>query len=200
MSVNVSITTLAVISVDRFFAVVHPLRPGCSARTAVVTMTVVWTLSVLSSLPTAIAFRVIMIPNDDESPAAVSTDGVDVTAAAAAAVATAATAMSGEKPFCFPQFPTVLDVMETSTVYCLYLVAVQYFLPLVIISFAYCRIMHKIWFAKAPGSAMDARDRLMNKNKKKVGRLLLFRALAGTKVQAVNKYYYTLTSDIQNFF
>jgi len=47
-------------------------------------------------------------------------------------------------------------------------VVVQYFLPLCVISVAYARIMYRVWFSKAPGSALDGRDKMMNKNKKKV--------------------------------
>ena len=47
-----------------------------------------------------------------------------------------------------------------------YLVVVQYFLPLCVISVAYARIMYRVWFSKAPGSALDGRDKIMNKNKK----------------------------------
>ena len=54
--------------------------------------------------------------------------------------------------------------------YQLYLVIVQYFLPLIIISYAYIRIMRKVWMSNAPGAAMDTRDQIMNRNKTKVSR------------------------------
>lgn len=145
LSVNVSISTLAVISIDRFFAVVHPLRPGWSARTAVIIMGVVWILGLTSSVPTAVAHSVIWIP-----------DGLNPTSL---------------KPYCYPDYPKT-DGIDVSQLYGLYLVIAQYFLPLLVISYAYCRIMYRIWFAKAPGSALDVRDKIMNKNKKKVSRLL----------------------------
>lgn len=142
LSVNVSIITLTLIAVDRYFAVVHPLRPKCQSRLAGTVMTVVWIFSVLSSIPTAVVFRVAYVPSG----------------------------RGRLKPFCRPLYPHLAGV-DLGHVYRLYLVAVQYFLPLLIITGAYARIIREIWMAQAPGSAMDARDRLLNRNKRKVSRL-----------------------------
>ena len=54
LTVNVSIVTLAVISVDRYFAVIHPLRPRCTRTAATVVMSVVWTFGLASALPSAV--------------------------------------------------------------------------------------------------------------------------------------------------
>ena len=140
LSVNISIITLTVISIDRYFAVIHPLKPRCSSKTARLVMLVVWGFSLGSSVPVAIVFRVIYIP-----------DSIPGTT----------------KPFCAPAFPSV-NGFDLGQVYMMYITIVQYFFPLLIISFAYFRIMHTIWLTKAPGSAMDSRDAIMNRNKKKV--------------------------------
>jgi len=150
VSVNVSILTLTVISVDRYHAIVRPLKPGWTDRTASIIVAVVWAISVVSSLPAVLAFRVVWI--DDESVIPVTTT-VDATPAL--------------KPFCQPMFPVIAGT-ETSQLYVIYLVAVQYILPLGVISVAYARIMYRVWYSKAPGSAVDGRDKVMNKNKKKV--------------------------------
>ena len=143
LSVNVSIITLTVISIDRYFAVIHPLKPRCSSKTARLVMLIVWGFSLGSSVPVAIVFRVIYIPGD----------------------------LPGTtKPFCAPAFPSVND-FDLGQVYMMYVTIVQYFFPLLIISIAYFRVMHKIWLTKAPGSAMDSRDAIMNRNKKKVREL-----------------------------
>jgi len=139
LSVNVSIITLTLIAVDRYFAVVHPLRPKCQSRLAGTVMTVVWIFSVLSSIPTAVVFRVAFVP----------------------------TGRGRFKPFCRPVYPSLSGV-DLGHVYRLYLVAVQYFLPLLIITGAYVRIIREIWMTQTPGSAQDARDRLLNRNKRKV--------------------------------
>ena len=48
------------------------------------------------------------------------------------------------------------------------LVVVEYFLPLLIISFAYIRISCNLWGHKTPGESQDQRDQQLLKNKKKV--------------------------------
>ena len=143
LTVNVSIVTLTVISIDRYIAVIYPLKPRCSSRVAKVVMTVVWTFSFGSGIPAAVVFRVRQLVDLSDP--------------------------SGHKPFCYPNFP-VVNGIDLGKFYRLYTVVVQYFFPLFIICFAYFRIMHRIWGNKAPGSAMDTRDQMLNKNKRKVSR------------------------------
>lgn len=138
LTVNVSIITLTVISIDRYFAVLHPLGPRVSRRVAKIVMSVVWVFSLVSAVPVAIVFRV--RPSVEKG---------------------------FEKPFCSASFPKVYGI-DLGTVFHLYVAVVQYFLPLVIICFSYFRIMHRIWFTNAPGSAVDNRDQIMNRNKRKV--------------------------------
>ena len=142
LSVNVSIITLTLIAVDRYFAVIHPLRPKCQWRLACTVMTVVWIFSALSSVPTAMVFRVDMVP-----------DGY-----------------GRVKAFCSPVYQRFAGGAYLGQVYRLYLVILQYFLPLLIITCAYVRIIREIWLAQTPGSAQDARDRVLNRNKRKVGK------------------------------
>ena len=139
LSVNVSIITLAVISLDRYFAVIHPLKPRCSRRRAKTVMAVVWLFSLVSGIPPAIVSHVV----DTKQ------------------------ASGGTKPFCMPTYPEVLGI-NLGRVYIIYLSIVQYFLPLIIISYAYGRITHKVWLSKAPGSAVDTRDQMLNRNKRRV--------------------------------
>jgi len=150
VSVNVSILTLTVISVDRYHAIVRPLTPGWTDRTASLVVAVVWAISVVSSMPAMLAFRVVWIVDDKLIPVT-ATEGTSPPL----------------KPFCQPLYPVIGDT-DTSQLYVIYLVSVQYFLPLCVISIAYARIMYRVWCTKAPGSAVDGRDKVMNRNKKKV--------------------------------
>ena len=142
MTVNVSICTLTVISIDRYFAVMHPLKPRCSWGVARVVMVLVWLFSIGSAIPLILVFRVAIV----ETP-------------------------TTYKPFCQADFVSLFG-MDTGKFYWLYLNVVQYFFPLCIICYAYFRIMYRIWGNRAPGSAMDSRDQMLNKNKRKVSRTL----------------------------
>jgi len=162
VSVSVSIMTLVVISVDRYFAVIHPLKPLFSASMAKVTMSFIWSFSVAMGVPSAIAFRIIWITNDE--PEQVMMEWGDEYSGDVVPGAPAAATL---KPFCAPQFLRLFDV-DMGCVYRLLMAVAQYFLPLIVITYAYVRIMHRVWFSKAPGTAMDSRDQVLNRNKRKV--------------------------------
>ncbi|CAH1402232.1 unnamed protein product [Nezara viridula] len=48
------------------------------------------------------------------------------------------------------------------------LVLLQYFLPLIVISYAYARVALTLWGSTAPGNAQSDRDSNIMRNKKKV--------------------------------
>ena len=151
VSVNVSIGALVVIAVDRYCAVMRPLQARFNRRLAQVAMAVVWVVGIGASVPSAVAFRVNQVPDDDDDAmAAATTDRQQST-----------------KPFCFPQFPELAGY-DLGSVYRLVLVGIQYLLPLGVIGYAYTRVIHRIWLSEAPGTAIDARDQLRNRNKRKV--------------------------------
>jgi len=180
--VNVSVITLAVISIDRFFAVLHPLRHLFTHRSAKAVMAAVWLFSILSSAPSAIVFQVILISTDDsldeyatysssDPPLLASEDNEAMSGGASNDVRSTSDEEEGlTKPYCYPMYPKVA-VVDLGQVYRLYLALVQYFIPLFIISYAYARIIHRIWLSKAPGAPMDERDQRLHKNKKKVSHI-----------------------------
>jgi len=149
VSVNVSIGALVVIAIDRYCAVIRPLQARFNRRLAQAVMAVVWVVGIAASVPSAVAFRVKQVPDDERMAASVTTD------------------RQLTKPFCYPTFP-VIGGLDLGHVYRLFLVGVQYLLPLCVICYAYSRVIHRIWLNEAPGIAMDARDQLRNRNKRKV--------------------------------
>jgi len=68
VSVSVSVLALVVVSVDRYIAVIHPLRRRLSARVAAAVMLGVWLVGVASGLPAAVVFRVVSVPGDRGPP------------------------------------------------------------------------------------------------------------------------------------
>ncbi|KAF4531727.1 hypothetical protein B566_EDAN008940 [Ephemera danica] len=69
----------------------------------------------------------------------------------------------GTKPFCFSLNLT----KEEMTVYRRLLVALQYFVPLCVISAVYARMGLRLWGSRAPGNAENLRDANLLRNKKR---------------------------------
>ncbi|XP_074647741.1 neuromedin-K receptor-like isoform X2 [Tubulanus polymorphus] len=145
VTVTVSILTLTVISIDRYFAVLHPLKPRVSKTTAKVVIILIWIFALVSGTPWAAFSKVIYI-TDDAKP-------------------------GFKKPFCDFRFSD--SVSHLQKVYSVYMTSVQYFVPLSVITCAYARIGWRIWGSKAPGSAVDQRDQIINQNKRKVIKMLI---------------------------
>ncbi|CAG5133550.1 unnamed protein product, partial [Candidula unifasciata] len=135
ISVNVSIFTLTVIAVDRYIAVIHPFKAGCSKRSAAIIISVIWTVGIGVAVPVQQFYWVEYIPENNAL-----------------------------TPLCSLHTP---DGWTWFSLYynCL-LVCVQYLLPLVVITFCYCRIAWHIWGARRPGAQVNNEDiRCRNKRK-----------------------------------
>ncbi|CAH1794855.1 unnamed protein product [Owenia fusiformis] len=139
LSVNISVFSLAVIAVDRYRAVLHPLKPKCSSVTFRVVTIVLWVVGIGSVLPYAIFFRITYIQEKNSLES---------------------------KPFCKPFWPESIPWFPKY--YHIYMIVAQYGIPLIIISFAYFRIGCHIFLSKTPGFAVDRRDEIINRNKKKL--------------------------------
>ena len=137
VSVCVSVFTLTVISIDRYIAVIYPLKAGFKERVAAVVLAFIWIFSCASSVPDALYLYVTMEQENR---------------------------YGDMKPFCSAHWPS----QEFGKYYHLYLLLVQYLVPLVIINFSYFRIVHRIWGNKPPGYGLDRRDNIRARNKKKV--------------------------------
>ncbi|XP_064620038.1 neuropeptide Y receptor type 2-like isoform X1 [Lineus longissimus] len=142
MTVNVSIFTLMILAIDRYFAVIHPLKPRVSKQIAKIAIAITWTFAILSGLPTLFFNKVILI-QDEMHPGRM-------------------------KDFCDNIWPEVFRKMYT-----IYLVVLQYILPLSVILCAYIRVGCRVWGSKSPGFAVDSRDRIINRNKRKVIKMLI---------------------------
>lgn len=134
LSVNVSIFTLSVIAIDRYCAIMNPLKHRPTKVQVRCAIVVVWVIGGILGLPYLIAFRVVYITKD----------------------------------CLYPVCQNVVFEESTWNLYSEVLVFLQYFIPLVIISYAYARICCMLWGAKTPGNAQGLRDATVLKNKKKV--------------------------------
>ena len=57
LSVNVSVFTLTVIAIDRYVAVLYPLKAGFSKKTASLGLALIWIIGIASSLPEALYYK-----------------------------------------------------------------------------------------------------------------------------------------------
>ena len=137
LSVNISVFTLTFIAIDRYIAVIYPLKAGFKKSVAAVILIFIWVFATFSSIPRALYMKVTQITENSTGKT---------------------------KPFCHPVFPHP----EFGRYYFLYLLCIQYIVPLIIINFSYIRIAYRIWGSKAPGHYISRRDDPRSRNRKKV--------------------------------
>ena len=138
LTVCVSVFTLTVIAIDRYIAVMHPLKAGLQMKVAAFLLANIWLFGILSSLPNLVFFGVIEVPDLPFK--------------------------NQTKPFCAHAYPSK-TFMSTHV---FYLFFVQYLLPLLVISYTYFRIVFKIWGTKPPGQHLDSQESARTRNRKKV--------------------------------
>ena len=68
VTVFMSSFTLVAISLDRYSAIVHPLRPKMTKRQACIVISVIWVLSILIPLPTGITSKVHKYVENESAP------------------------------------------------------------------------------------------------------------------------------------
>ncbi|XP_022290640.2 RYamide receptor-like [Crassostrea virginica] len=143
LTVCVSVFTLTVIAIDRYIAVMHPLKAGLQMKVAAFLLANIWLFGILSSLPNLVFFGVIEVPDLPFK--------------------------NQTKPFCAHAYPSK-TFMSTHV---FYLFFVQYLLPLLVISYTYFRIVFKIWGTKPPGQHLDSQESARTRNRKKVVKMLI---------------------------
>lgn len=138
LTVCVSVFTLAIIAIDRYIAVMRPLKAGIKMKVATFVLVNTWLFGIISSLPNLLFFEVIDIPDIQFK--------------------------NQTMPFCAHAYPSKMFM----SVHVYYLSLMQYFLPLLVINFTYFRIVFKIWGTKAPGQQLEGHETTRIRNRKKV--------------------------------
>ena len=134
VAVFLSAFTLVAISLDRFVAIVYPLRRRTTKKTFLKVAALIWFLSLVVPLPTAIVSRV-------------QYDGNDTTGG-----------------LCWEVWERDSD----KYIYSIILMMLQYFIPLIVITFSNAKIGYIIWLKKTPGEAERDRDRRIASSKRRV--------------------------------
>lgn len=139
VSVFVSAYTLISISIDRYIAILYPLRLRMTKLQAKLIIVVVWIVSLITPLPTAILSRLELHP---------------------------ASTKNSETPryVCMEAWQNPQQRYH----YSMALMVLQYFFPLTVLLFTYSRIGIVVWGSKPPGEAEDGRDQRLAASKRKV--------------------------------
>ncbi|XP_035205702.1 neuropeptide receptor 22-like [Stegodyphus dumicola] len=142
LSVNVSVFSLTAIALDRYRAVMYPIKAKTVNMKAKWIIVCIWTFSAITGVPYAVALRVSMALDPDTG--------------------------TFTKPFCQN---TVVPILLWK-IYTHMLVWLQYVVPLCLISMVYVNIALKLKDPKIPGNKEDIRDNAILKNRKKVIHML----------------------------
>nr|WDS50849.1 RYamide receptor like protein [Palaemon carinicauda] len=118
ISVFVSAYTLVAVSLDRYIAIIYPLRPRITTFQAKIIIVLVWTLALLTTLPIAV-FSGLLTPDSRIY-------------------------KLYDKKVCTELWP----IDELKQFYSMALMVLQYFLPLLVMIFTYSRIAWKVWGCK----------------------------------------------------
>ncbi|XP_006638791.1 prokineticin receptor 1b [Lepisosteus oculatus] len=121
VSLYVSTNALLAIAVDRYMAIVHPLRPRMKYQTAYCLITGVWIVPILISIPSAYFATETMYPHG----------------------------LTQSKIFCAQIWPVDQEIYYRS--YFLFIFGVEFVGPVVTMAMCYARISCELWFKSVPG-------------------------------------------------
>jgi neuropeptide Y receptor len=144
VSVFISAYTLIAISIDRYIAIINPLRPRMTKLQAKMIIAGVWVVALLTPLPTALLSQLI-VPEGWSS----SSDSEE---------------SMETKSIC----TEVWTENEQRYWFSMALMILQYIFPLTVLIYTYARIARVVWGKQTPGEAEDSRDRKMAASKRKV--------------------------------
>lgn len=148
VSVTLTVNTLICLTLDKFWGLVKPLRLRMSINACKCLIGLSWLISLFVSLPIALFTKLYYISSND----------TNQTMPAEAYL-----------PQCGEQWPE--SIKSLATVYNIFLLLIQYFIPLVFLSFCYINIGIVLKTQKAPGESISGRDARMTQSRQKVSLL-----------------------------
>nr|XP_033794347.1 prokineticin receptor 1 isoform X1 [Geotrypetes seraphini]XP_033794348.1 prokineticin receptor 1 isoform X1 [Geotrypetes seraphini]XP_033794349.1 prokineticin receptor 1 isoform X1 [Geotrypetes seraphini] len=121
VSLYVSTNALLAIAVDRYLAIVHPLRPRMNYQTATFLIALVWIVSILIAIPSAyFATEIVLLM-----------------------------AKAQAKTFCGQIWPVDQQIYYKS--YFLFIFGIEFVGPVFTMTLCYARISRELWFKTVPG-------------------------------------------------
>ncbi|KFR14352.1 Prokineticin receptor 2, partial [Opisthocomus hoazin] len=121
VSLYVSTNALLAIAVDRYLAIVHPLKPRMNYQTATFLIALVWIVSILVAIPSAyFATETVLFVVKNQ-----------------------------EKIFCGQIWPVDQQMYYKS--YFLFIFGIEFVAPVITMTLCYARISRELWFKTVPG-------------------------------------------------
>ncbi|NXK90441.1 PKR2 protein, partial [Formicarius rufipectus] len=121
ISLYVSTNALLAIAVDRYLAIVHPLKPRMNYQTAIFLIALVWIVSILVAIPSAYFSTETVLFKVKNQP----------------------------KIFCGQIWPVDQQIYYKS--YFLFIVGIEFVAPVIMMTLCYARISRELWFKTVPG-------------------------------------------------
>ncbi|XP_077032087.1 prokineticin receptor 1 isoform X2 [Agelaius phoeniceus] len=136
VSVYVSTNALLAIAVDRYLAIVHPLKPRMNYQTATFLIALVWVISILVAIPSAyFATETVLFIVKNQ-----------------------------KKFFCGQIWPVDQQMYYKS--YFLFIFGIEFVAPVITMTWCYARISQELWFKTVPGfQTKQIRKRLQCRRK-----------------------------------
>ncbi|TSK18016.1 Prokineticin receptor 2 [Bagarius yarrelli] len=144
MSLYVSTNALLAIAVDRYMAIVHPLKPRMKYQTAYWLIFGVWILPILISVPSA------YFATEHEYPQG--------------------TVARGSKIFCAQIWSADQQILYRS--YFVFILVVEFVGPVAIMALCYARISCELWFKSVPGFPTEQLERRLQRRRRTVVALI----------------------------
>lgn len=145
VSVTLTVYTLLWITIDKFWALVKPLKLRFGLRVCKNVIVFSWLFSLFISLPIIMSTKLTNVVVEN---------------------ATGFNESIIIHPHCSEQWPESLAGL--SHIYNVFLLLIQYFIPLIILSFCYIKIGLVLRKSKAPGESIQNRDAKMSRSKKRM--------------------------------
>ncbi|XP_073942717.1 tachykinin-like peptides receptor 99D isoform X2 [Choristoneura fumiferana] len=126
LSISASVLTLMAISIDRYMAIIHPLKPRLGKRATLGVAAAIWAVSSIISSPNMIYYTVHYAN---------------------------ATIEGDDRRTCYPHYPD-FELQEEARLeyyYSIALLILTYFVPIIAMSFTYARVGQALWSSKAIG-------------------------------------------------
>lgn len=134
-----TVYTLIAMSVDRYLAIIHPLKPKLTHRNCYRLIVCLWTFSIVFSSPTLFEMHIRHVCFERDRKEYIQTT-------------------------CQPNGLPIL----TQTIYNIATLIIIYLIPLIVLSIVYIRLGWQLNKSRAPGEAHTERDARIKKSKKKV--------------------------------